>query len=627
MVDRCIREFARLEPLEPRQFLSAGELDPAFGQRGAAILTQFGTGSEVDVRDDGKIVIAAGSQLLRLNPIGSLDRSFGDNGSVATGLDFAHTAFMPDGRIVVSGQKPLSTGGGEIRIARYKPDGSVDTSFNNAGFAVIPSDFRYSDIALQPDGKILLATESFLSEEPAAPASPLILLARFNADDGALDRSFGDDGYARGAFGTVFGSRGPSDIFVLRSGDIHVVGSSSRKGGGTEAISDAFDSTGHYLGSPYYHGMDSQFNAGAVRGDGRVVTLGNIEVSSDDYIPGQPPAFVSVNGQDKPLDFNPAGGDTSVPTSAVPVPGSQDQIYVAGFEYGGAMGVMRLNGDGSPDESFGHGGVASLRPKKTWQRMSAYALDVAPDGDVILVGNITRKGGAPALTVLRFKGGANEPSEQPPLAALIPINFDYPHGFIQPTAGQPRFEFTMQYAADDQIDISSLGDANILVTGPNGYRQRAKVRRLIRRLSRPPPGRHHLFHPRPRRLMGLGRQRPLSRPGAKAQRLRQPQPARPRGTGRRLPRQAWRLSNEPLLRRPAKRRNPHRQNHQASRPCLSLARIRSFCADSISSGQDSTPIAGTDRAIRSQAGDSRLSGQTRGPSCHRYAAPRARRPF
>ena len=476
MVNRSTDTTKALEALEPRQFLAAGDLDPTFGQRGAAILTQFRAGSAVDVQADGKIVISAGTHLLRLNPDGSLDDSFGEDGSVDTGLEFAKTDFMPDGRIVLAGRRPTTPGNGEPRLTRYTPDGRLDTSFNGSGSATLPDEFNFfSDIAVQSDGKIIVGKEGFLSTEPLAPPSPHVLLARFDADDGALDTSFGENGHARGAFGTVFGGRGPSDIFILRTGDIHVVGTSSRKGGGTEAVSDSFDPDGRRIGSPYARGTDSQFNVGVLRGDGSPVVLGNIEVNSDDYFPGQPPAFARVGGEEVPFDFNPAGGDTGVPTAGVAVPGSQEQIYAAGFEYTGAMGVVRLNGDGSPDESFGHGGTAFLRPKKSWQRMAAYAIDVAPDGDVILVGNVTRKRGAPAaLAVLRFQGGADEPAEQPPLAALVPINFEFPHGFIQPTPGQPRFEFSVQYAADNQIDTSTLGDSDILVIGPEGYRQRAK---------------------------------------------------------------------------------------------------------------------------------------------------------
>src|SRR5688572_3599298 len=103
-----------LEPLEPRQFLAAGDLDPTFGRGGVAVL-QFDAASAVDVRSDGKILIGAGRHVLRLNPNGSLDRSFTGDGSLDTGLLEAQTVFMPDGRIVVVGRD----GDNQRRVARY----------------------------------------------------------------------------------------------------------------------------------------------------------------------------------------------------------------------------------------------------------------------------------------------------------------------------------------------------------------------------------------------------------------------------------------------------------------------------------------------------------------------------
>src|SRR5688572_15106134 len=204
MVYRSTDAINALEALEPRQLLAAGDLDPTFGQRGAAVLTQFGNGSAVDVQEGGKIVIATGTHLLRLNPDGSLDDTFGEDGSLATELEGTDTAFMPDGRIVVAGRKPTSPGNSEPRIARYTADGRLDTSFNGSGSATLPAEFEFfSEIAVQNDGKIIVGKEGFLAAEPLAPPSPHVLLARFDAGDGSLDTTFGDNGLARGAFGTV----------------------------------------------------------------------------------------------------------------------------------------------------------------------------------------------------------------------------------------------------------------------------------------------------------------------------------------------------------------------------------------------------------------------------------------
>src|ERR1051325_3583946 len=87
----------------------------------------------------------------------------------------AALALQPDGKIVVAGvtgnyvrmhSDGVSTSSrlrGDMALARYSVDGSLDTSFGEGGKAV--ADFAGNDdsvyaIALQPDGKILLVGET-----------------------------------------------------------------------------------------------------------------------------------------------------------------------------------------------------------------------------------------------------------------------------------------------------------------------------------------------------------------------------------------------------------------------------------------------------------------------------------
>ena len=92
----------------------------------------------VAVQPDGKIVVAglaatvAGQitdfALVRYNPDGTLDQSFGNHGIVTTdigGDDVAVAlAIQADGKIVAAG-----TAGEHIALARYMPDGSLDPTF------------------------------------------------------------------------------------------------------------------------------------------------------------------------------------------------------------------------------------------------------------------------------------------------------------------------------------------------------------------------------------------------------------------------------------------------------------------------------------------------------------------
>ena len=148
-----------------------GDLDPTFGS-GGKVTTDVG-GSDgaqaVAIQGDGKVVAAglgnfAGPgtgdfALARYNPDGSLDTSFGSGGKVTTdfgGFDAASAvAIQPDGKIIAAGR----SGSGDFALARYNPDGSLDSSFGSGG--KVTTDFGGFDsafgVALQADGKIVAA--------------------------------------------------------------------------------------------------------------------------------------------------------------------------------------------------------------------------------------------------------------------------------------------------------------------------------------------------------------------------------------------------------------------------------------------------------------------------------------
>jgi uncharacterized delta-60 repeat protein len=65
-----------------------------------------------------------------------------------------------DGKLVVVGGAPSSTGVGDFAVARYNADGGLDASFGTGGR--VPTDFsgnqdRASGVAVQSDGKIVAA--------------------------------------------------------------------------------------------------------------------------------------------------------------------------------------------------------------------------------------------------------------------------------------------------------------------------------------------------------------------------------------------------------------------------------------------------------------------------------------
>lgn len=151
-----------------------GTLDPTFGTEGS-VITNFGSGEQygdygyaVDLQRDGKIVMAGSSEfsfaLARFNTDGLLDATFDADGKVITdfGPDRApfekHSAFAV---VIQTDGKIIATGtsNSDFALARYNSDGSLDNGFDVDGRVTTDfggADFSY-DVAIQPDGKIIAA--------------------------------------------------------------------------------------------------------------------------------------------------------------------------------------------------------------------------------------------------------------------------------------------------------------------------------------------------------------------------------------------------------------------------------------------------------------------------------------
>jgi uncharacterized delta-60 repeat protein len=178
----------------PRATLGAGALDPTFDGDGK-VVTDFGApagASDIVVQTDGKFVAAGSSggdfALARYKVDGSLDTSFDGDGKLVTdfgGADGASSvAIQADGKIVVVGRSAS-----DFALARYNTNGSLDTSFSGDGR--VATDFGYSlanDVTIQPDGKIVAVGETNTGSNGINFG-----LARYNVD-GSLDTSFDGDG-------------------------------------------------------------------------------------------------------------------------------------------------------------------------------------------------------------------------------------------------------------------------------------------------------------------------------------------------------------------------------------------------------------------------------------------------
>ncbi len=219
-------------------FAASGALDTTFGDGGKVTTDISGHYDDIVLRmaiqSNGRIV-AVGDRhnseetafdfaVVRYKSNGSLDTSFSGDGKLVTnfgGLDEASgVAIQPDGKIVVSGQKCSSTWVCDLAVARYKANGSLDTTFGSKGKKVV--DFGSIDngslggIAIQSDGKIVIGGYMVNSHGDYDFA-----VYRLKSN-GALDPTFNGDGKVNIGFGS--GRNDYVEDLLLQGSKIMVVG-------------------------------------------------------------------------------------------------------------------------------------------------------------------------------------------------------------------------------------------------------------------------------------------------------------------------------------------------------------------------------------------------------------------
>ncbi len=206
------------------RYNSDGSFDTGFGTGGILVADIDPAGNDRALKavgqPDGKLLVigyAGDAQFVaRYLSDGTLDSSFGTGGVVKTAIPGSFTkgrtiALQSDGKIVTGGIA-LSSPNSHV-IARFNPDGSLDTTWDGDGILTIPytgsSDLGIHSIAAQLDGHVV-----------ALGAQNTIY--RFNSD-GSLDQNFDGDG-SRPVFNGIGVANG---IAISASGRITAVGMST----------------------------------------------------------------------------------------------------------------------------------------------------------------------------------------------------------------------------------------------------------------------------------------------------------------------------------------------------------------------------------------------------------------
>jgi len=171
----ALLRFLAVFALPTSLMANAGDLDPTFGTNG--IVTNANSAADAAaLQSDGKIVVAGSipnSQnfqqggLLRYTSNGVLDSSFGTGGKVliAAGSSEAGTAFavaiQPDGKILTAA--PASV---YLTVFRFNTNGTLDNTFGTNGSVLITAAGilpTSGGIAVQSDGKIVIVSRDIVA--------------------------------------------------------------------------------------------------------------------------------------------------------------------------------------------------------------------------------------------------------------------------------------------------------------------------------------------------------------------------------------------------------------------------------------------------------------------------------
>jgi uncharacterized delta-60 repeat protein len=157
---------------------SAGSLDPTFGNGGAVVTSLQSNNAPTDavLQPNGDIVVSVGIGAVRYLPDGSLDPTFGNGGIALAQPDFlgGGLTLQSDGKIVVVGNTELAGGGENFVVARFNPNGSLDSTFGTGGEVLSQPAGTIRTLGLDAAGDIFAPppTASSAAAVSSTPASP-----------------------------------------------------------------------------------------------------------------------------------------------------------------------------------------------------------------------------------------------------------------------------------------------------------------------------------------------------------------------------------------------------------------------------------------------------------------------
>ncbi len=364
----------------------------------------------------------------RYNTNGTLDSTFGVNGKVTT--DFPGLAavassvvIQPDGKILVAGGAfPNFTFLGDFELVRYNPNGTLDTSFGSGGIVTtsFPGQGSYAfALALQSDGKIIAAGTDFVNFSSEDSSNTDFGLERYNSD-GTPDTTFGNGGQLT----TDFDGFNDDAFSVLVQADGKIVAVGSAKNPATfydfaavrylanGTIDTSFGVAGK-VRTDFGHADFDQARSAVLQPDGKIVAAGTAIFNNTLSEPFALARYTSNGTLDTTFDsdgklFIDFGSFDQTAYHVLLQP--DGKIVAAGYPNTESSDsdflLARCNTNGSLDTTFGVGG--KVRTSFGDLNGGAYGAVLQPDGKIVAVGfNATFSNEWSQFALARYLGSSS----------------------------------------------------------------------------------------------------------------------------------------------------------------------------------------------------------------------------
>ena len=388
---------------------SDGDLDTTWGGDGVVVSAHTDPSSANAVANyPGDRVLVVGSVtdfpvssilVTRFLVDGSPDTTCNNTGQFVDTVNDAvasDVVVLSDGSFVITGTMQINNKGA-LFVARFTSSCSFDTTFGNNGIATYSAGDGTSARALtvQTDGKIIVVGDEYPTVSDSNDQR--ILVARFNAV-GIIDNSFG----LNGRFISTANQKGQAQDVVIDSNDrivftgsivgtvapdAAIVGRLTSNG----QLDSTFATLGYFINE--FNG-DAQLNAIALRPNGNLVTVGTYggPLPSAQQSPivvclTQTGAFDSDCGVNGWAYLPTANSDVYADDVFVTL---DNKILLSGMinPTNPQPFVMRLNHNGTPDNSFATSGT--WRGSALTGRM--YSVTIQSDGRILAAGQLDAQG-------------------------------------------------------------------------------------------------------------------------------------------------------------------------------------------------------------------------------------------